>query len=328
LASGANNFDLTEDVFHWHTDATSLPHQSLAWDYNYPNADEQESGSGPVRYQTHDASFTHMYNFGKSYASSLTSSLSGDVETGSLPYQRYRLDENLQLQHNPNFQTHYDYSLQQDTSQGITQTENSLEAGFIHHLYRSLITSADIGGSLDDATGTGEIEQAFGHLDFSYHKIIPYGTWLSNLDFGWQWQQSPGSTQAIPVINQPIAFTSFQPFPVPSTDVDPKSIVLRGLNGVPYLSGRDFVVQRIGRVIQIERIIGGLIPLGGSVLLNYDLLPQPGNTTNTGSTGVGGRYDIDKGFLSGFSPYAHYNIQRQYIAHHRCQFHADPRFLR
>jgi hypothetical protein len=49
------------------------------------------------------------------------------------------------------------------------------------------------------------------------------------------------------------------------------------------------------------------------VLLDYNLLPQAANTTNTGSAGVGGRYEFQKGFLTGLAPYARLGIQRQQI---------------
>jgi hypothetical protein len=313
LTGGDNNFTLSQDVFHWHTDAVELPHQSLAWDYNFRNTDEQESGGGPIHYQTHDADLTHGYYFGAAGASSLTSTLSADVQTGDLAYQRYHYDENLQLQHTPNLQSHYDYSLEQDRSSGVTQTINTIDVGLVHHLFRSLVSSADAGGSLVDATGNGQTPQVYGRTNFSYTKLIPDGTLLANLNFGWQWEQSPAGTQPIPVINQALTFNNSQPLALTQTNIDPNSIQVLGTNGVPFVNGRDFAVNTVGHLIQIERVIGGLIPAGGSVLLDYDLFPQAAHTTNTGNAGFGLRDDIDDGLLKGFSPYARYDLQRQTV---------------
>lgn len=174
LVNGANNFHLNQDVFHWHTDAVALPHQSLAVDYSFRNTAEKEGGSANTNYQTHDASLTHVWSFGHDYASSLTSAALINVETGQLvPYQRYRLDESLQLQHTRDFATHYDYTVEDEESQGITQVINSLDAGFDHRLFKSLVTRGDIGGSLDDETSAGATQTAFARLDTSYHKLVP-----------------------------------------------------------------------------------------------------------------------------------------------------------
>jgi hypothetical protein len=83
--------------------------------------------------------------------------------------------------------------------------------------------------------------------------------------------------------------------------------------GVPYLLGKDFTVQRAGNLVEIQRLVGGLIPLDGSVLLDYTLLPQPANTTNTGDLGAGLRYEFQKGLLNGFAPYVRYSLQSQTI---------------
>ena len=66
-------------------------------------------------------------------------------------------------------------------------------------------------------------------------------------------------------------------------------------------------------MIRIQRIVTGLIPNDGAVLLDYNLVPQPGHTTNTADFGINCRYEIDKGLLNGLSPYVRYGLQRQTI---------------
>jgi hypothetical protein len=83
--------------------------------------------------------------------------------------------------------------------------------------------------------------------------------------------------------------------------------------GVPYVEGRDFTVDHMGNLTQIERVVGGLIPPDGAVKLDYDLLPQPANTITTSSLGVGSRYQIEEGPLTGLSPYIRYGLQTQSI---------------
>jgi hypothetical protein len=309
---GETNYSSNEDVFHWHTEVINLPHQTLTWDYSYHNTLSQESESPSIRDENHSASLNHALYFGTQQQSSLSSSLSADVQTGELAYDDLRLDEALRLWHSKDFQTHFEYSLDRSEMSGVTQTSNSLDAGLVHQLFGSLTTTADVGGSLLNASGT-QVEQLFGTLDFGYRKTVPDGLLLFNLNGGWQWQYAPRGTATTSVINQAETFTDTQPIILTQPNIDPNSIVVVSPAGVPYLKGSDFTVNTVGSLIQIQRVIGGLIPPDGGVMLDYKVLAQPASTINTGTYGIGGRYDIDKGFLTGLSPYARYSVQDQSI---------------
>jgi len=310
---GVTNYQLTEDVVHWHTDVIDLKNQTLAWDYTYQNTSEQEADSPAIRYENHNASLNDAIYFGTQNASSLSSSASVSDQIGNLAYSQIRLDENLRVQHSSDFQTHYDYTLDQSNISGINQLDNELDVGFVHHLFQSLTTTGDVGGSLLNETGGYEVEQIYGKLDFNYRKTVPYGLLMSNLDFGWQWLYSPEGTAETPIINQAETFNNTQPIVLTQPNIDPASIVVLSSSGVPYLRGTDFNVTSIGNLVQIQRIVSGLIPADGSVLLDYDLLPQPANTTNTGNFGIGSRYEIEKGPFKGLAPYVRYGVQSQTI---------------
>jgi hypothetical protein len=313
VSTNANNFSLAQDVFHWHTDAVELPHQSLVWDYNFTGINEQESNAPPIQNQSHTANLSHTLSFGPAYANTLSSSVSLNDQFGDLGFQHYRWDENLQLQHSHNFSTHYDYSLDTSISSGVTQTINSVDAGFVHHLFNSLTTTGDVGASLLNATSTGDTPQVFGHIAEDYQKLVPYGTFLSTVSAGWIWQEQPTGTQPTPVINQPYVFNDGIPITLPQPNVIPSSVVVLSPAGIPYLEGKDYTVAQVGNLTQINRVIGGLIPPDGAVLVNYNLAPLPANTTNTGNFSIGFRYDISKGLLAGLSPYFRYGLQRQTI---------------
>ena len=312
-AAGSTNFELTQDVVHWHTDVAELNHQTLAWDYSYQNTTEQEDDSSSIHYENHNASLNDVLYFGPQYASSLSSSATLTEQSGNLAFDQFRLDENLRLQHSSTFQTHYDYTLDQTNISGIEQLSNQLDVGFVHHLFESLTTTGDVGGSLLDQTGGSEVQQIYGRLDEDYRKTVPHGLLLANLDLGWQWQYSPQGTTTTPVINQPQTFNNTQPIILTQPNIDPSSIVVLSTSGVPYLRGTDYTVNTVGNLIQIQRILGGLIPPDGSVLLNYNLLPQAANTTNTGNLASGVRYEIQKGPFKGLAPYFRYGIQTQTI---------------
>jgi hypothetical protein len=307
------SYKSSQDVFHWHTDVVNLPHQTLTWDYNYQNTEEQEDDSPAVRFANTNADLNHAWYFGPQDTSSLTSTAAYQDQTGDLSYSEFRLDEELKLQHTKNFQTHYSYSLDQSTADGDSQTTNAVDVGFIHQLFQSLTTSADFGASLLNESGGNQVEDLNGSVDVNYRKEIPYGLLLADFNVGWQWQYAPTGTSQTTVLNQTETFNDAQPIVLTQPNIDPNSIVLLSSSGVPYLKGSDFTVNTLGSLVQIQRVLGGLILPDSSVLLDYKLLPQPANTTNTGDYGIGARYEIDKGFLIGLTPYARYSVQTQSI---------------
>src|SRR5208337_3390564 len=215
---------------------------------------EQEQDSPAIHYENHNASLNDVFYFGAQNASSLSSSASLTDQIGDLAFSQFRLDENLRVQHSSDFQTHYDYTLNQSDISGINQINNQLDVGFVHHLFQSLLTTGDVGGSLLNETGGSEVEQLFGKLNFDYRKTVPYGRLLANLNLGWQWQYSPQGTSQTPVINEAETFNNSQPIVLTQPNIDPSSIVVLSSAGVPYLKGTDFSVNTVGNLIQIQRI--------------------------------------------------------------------------
>ncbi|MGA2231568.1 MAG: hypothetical protein ABSH22_11770, partial [Tepidisphaeraceae bacterium] len=222
-AGGVLNYELSQDVAHWHTDVINLPHQSLVWDFNYQNTTEKEQDSPSIHYEDYDASLTHVLNFGPTGANSLTSAASLSDQVGDLGYDELDLDENLLLQHTPNFQTHYDYTFDSTNLDGVDQTDNKLDIGFVHHLFESLTTTADAGASLFDETGGGDVQQYFGDVNFGYRKEIPEGLLLGNLSLGYQWQKTDEVDEVTHFINQVETFNISQPLALIQTNIDPKS---------------------------------------------------------------------------------------------------------
>lgn len=115
------------------------------------------------------------------------------------------------------------------------------------------------------------------------------------------------------MLNQQSVFPVTQIISFAESNVNPNTVRVLSPAGVPYLKGADYTVQTIGHMIQIQRVVGGLIPANGNVLIDYNLLPTPGHVTDTANYGAGIRYEIEKGWLKGLSPYARYGAQDQSI---------------
>jgi len=309
---GASNYELTQDTVHWHTDFISIPDHTIALDYTYQNTREQDQESPPIYYQDNNATLSDVYVFGPGNKDSLSSLFSFAQEQGNRDYQDIRLDENLRLPESKTFETHYQYSFDQTAVDNATQTTNHLQAGFMHRLFESLVTSGSIGGSLLDLSGS-QVEQLDGTLGFAYRKKAWLGELFANLDLGWHWQYAAEGTNVEHIINQAQTFTDSQPVVLTTSNINANSIRVFNASGVPYTMGKDYTVNRVGNLIQIQRVLGGLIAADSSALLDYDLNPQPASTINTSTLGAGTRYTFERGPLDSLSPYIRYSAQSQQI---------------
>src|SRR4030095_13266905 len=75
----------------------------------------------------------------------------------------------------------------------------------------------------------------------------------------------------------------------------------------------DYTVTQFSDRVEIDRIVGGAIAPAQAVLLNYQLAPLPGATTDSKSFAVGARYDFDKGPLKGLTLFTNYARANQNI---------------
>ncbi|HUB25982.1 MAG TPA: hypothetical protein VL992_11180 [Tepidisphaeraceae bacterium] len=308
---GITEYLLHQDSATWHTNFVTLPNQSLTFDYDYQNTDTQEQESPDEKYQINDLNLNHVANLGPSLADSLASSVSETDQTGFLGYEEEHVDETLRIQNTEALQTHLQYTLDNTRTNGIQQTSNRLDGGFVHHLYESLVTSGDVGGQVFDEEDAN-IGDAFGHLNFAYHKTVPFGLLLSNLNLGYEYQHQSNGNDETAVLNQPETFTDDTPVILNQQNVDIHSIKVFS-SGVLYREGSDYQVARLGNLVEIQPLPGGRIPFGGSTLVDYDLLPQPSDTVNTEDLAAGLRYQVSEGLLSGLAPYIRYGLQQQSI---------------
>src|SRR5206468_2172449 len=92
------------------------------------------------------------------------------------------------------------------------------------------------------------------------------------------------------------------------------SIVVRDATGlIVFVENLDYLVRVFPDRVEITRVVGGRIVNGQTVLISYDLLPQPENTVTNNTFHASARYDFEKGPLKGAGLYARYFLLDQSI---------------
>ncbi|WP_428938343.1 hypothetical protein [Fontivita pretiosa] len=312
--SGIGDFDLTQNTFIWHSEARPTVNQFWTWDYTFNQVQETTRGIGSHEFVNHDATLSHSMEFGRNDRSSLNSSVNYFDQSGDFVIRRLHWAELLRLEHSDSFTTRYQYTLDQQSFQDTEELTHRGTAGFIHRLYRSLVTTGEVGIQQTDRNSGGDSFQTFANIDFDYRKKVPLGVFTAALGYGWNEQRNDPQTQQTFVIDDPRTFNDPQPIIIPRSGVIPGSLVITDSTGlIIYQEGLDYTVRAFPDRLEIDRVIGGRITNGQTILLDYQLQPLGGNTTTTNGFYIGGRYTIEQGALQGVSVYARYSEQDQTI---------------
>jgi hypothetical protein len=307
-------FDLSQNSFIWHSEYRPTQRQVWNWDYTFNQIHETTTGLPSNDFITNSAALSHSIDFGYKDRSHLSSLLSYFNQSGDFPYDQLQWDERLLLAHSDTFETNYQYTFLDQTVNDIDQTTNRGQVGFTHRLYKSLITSGWVGIENINRSDGSDSLTTFAHVDWDYHKSVPLGSLAAFFAVNWSRADNSQQIQPIQVVNESHTFND--PFPIVLTrqGIDPTSIRVTDTRDITvYTPGADYVVTDFGTRVEIERVIGGRINNGQTVLLDYVIEPQGENVTTTCSFSVGGRYDIERGPLKGFSLYSRFTDQHQSI---------------
>ena len=311
---GSDDFTLRQDIFQWHSEAHPTENQALAWDYTY-NQSEQTSANGTASSSDGQSAFLgHSILFGPAHRHSLDSTLTWTDTTGVLSLERTTWTERLRLRHTETFETDYDYRLEQQDTEGVSQTLQRATAGFRHRLYNSLVTTGRAGWQNVELSDNSTSEDWFASLNFNYQKRVPYGKLIADMGASYDQQSNSLRSGPLPVVNQSLSLIDFQPFTLAQQNVVPASVVIRdATSGRIFTPGIDYFVTPLPGGLQLTRTPGGAIVDGQPLLLNYNLGAAPPSELTTTGFGLGLRYQIQQGLLQGLGPYVRYHQVDQTI---------------
>jgi hypothetical protein len=304
---------ITQDTFSWQGRIKPFNGHRMWWDYTFSSVEESGQLIVPNSFDRHDAFFNHTYDFGPDSRNSIRSSLRIYKETGKFPIERIRLNETLLLEHSADFETKYIYLFDEQKRRTTDQTLNRGVASFRHDLFESLTTTGEIGASqLQISDGNFESTQYFANLAFQYRKTVPLGVLDATADINYNTTDDSERGASIFITDESHTFGVSGLIILNRRNIIPGSIVITNTAGIIiYIEGSDYTLLPLGESIEIRRVLGGNIIAGQTVLITYEIGPEPESTTDTAGIGMTIRYTFDEGPLKGVSPYLRYRDQSQ-----------------
>lgn len=305
-----DDLSYTQDRVSWFSNYRPTANQTLDWNYNF--ASIRERGYTDTDYTTHEARLDHDVRFGDDNRSSLRSSGSWTQYSRDDDVSRGRWTESLSLQHSDTLLSRHEISAEQTDVGDRRRTLYRARSGFTHYLYKSLTTTGNVGTQYNDLGDGGSSREDYANLTWNYRKYVPYGTLSSDLGLNWAQQTAEVSADQL-TFGDVRTFPTAQPIVIIGPDINPDTIVVRDPSGLLYRRGIDYTTRAFEDRVEIDRIIGGGITDGQTVVLDYTRPGEGENTSQTHGWFAGVRYDISQGALAGLGVYARYARQDQTV---------------
>ena len=288
------SLDDTTVSFNANNDRSKIGHTDVSYRYYDFRQTQQDSPTVSGTSQTANLFDSEVFGRGE-WIHVNTTALYNETDETEFSTRGLLLTDNLALQHEPNLSSNYIYTFQKQDS-GTTDTDSHQASAMVHHqLYQSLSSTLGVHGSTQHTTSSGSTYDStiYGvSLDENYTKrLSTWGQLNFSQSFRLDQEQQESSGQLIYIVNEPHTLTDGV-----ITFLDQLYVVSVGLvtspDGVPYTAGQDYTTTPQGARTQISRVVGGRIPNGGAVLVNYSVTPPPTGDFTTLSTGTQVRLEL------------------------------------
>lgn len=216
-----------------------------------------------------------LNNFVFNRISNFNSRISHTNQTGNQPLNRLLISENVFSVLPSNFRIGANYNYNQLEQDQIYSKQHEADLRFDHNLFESL--NSFILYRYTNISQTFYHEEINrGDLGFNYRKKIPTGILRLNYGFSLNNEKRRSNIGYKNIIDESQTFVQGTNLVLDNPFVDLSSIIVKDVNRlIIYQENFDYLVTRKGSFVEIQRIPGGQISAGATVLISYKAEQQP-----------------------------------------------------
>lgn len=249
------------------------PKNSVSLSYRFESQMERPF---ELDYDIHELTLGHVLLFGDFSQHRLDSELNLLNQKGTFDIDRFRWRETMRLQHAEDLRSWYVFELldrEQGNLAGVTPIEERsyLVTGTLEHqLYDSLISQ--VYGFVHDQNFMDDLEirRWGGQGSLDYRKENPWGRLLSSYRARFVRDDRTGGNQQVDVLDERGTFRDPEPVTLANSNVITGTILITAEDRVTtYQPSRDYRVRQVGDRVELERVPGGRIADGQTVLIDY-----------------------------------------------------------
>ena len=237
--------------------------------YSMRNASYQYTNNAKFQNKLQELNFNGNIYFDKYRESSFMSNIWLAKQTGSQPFDRLNIVESLNLKLPLNFKLGGDYRYIENRYEYIKNNLQNINARLQHRLYKSLFSSIFFKTDKIKNTNYDEKRNNFG-FSVRYTKKIPGG--ILNLNYVGQRRKTERTNQTLllKIFEEEHELKDGQIVLLEYPFVIEETIVVKDETGVIiYQKDVDYLVIERDSFIEIQRLPGGRIPNGATILVDY-----------------------------------------------------------
>ncbi len=309
---GLSDYEIDQNSFALRSNVRVAERNSLEVDYALDDVTERDHGLDAINYLRHNLQLTDVQNFGDQRPHELRSYLRYFDQDGRSAQRILRWDEQLLLSHSDRLETRYSTTLERQTRGGADVDLAQASASITHHLFESLTSYASVGARRISDSDEFRSNEWFADGRLEYTKMVPKGRLDASLGASMNLLNTSERGSTLGVLDERATVGDLTPITLRRRHIVGGSVVVTAAGGFPtYQEGIDYTVEYFPDRVEIRRIVGGGMAPGATVLVDYDLGPEPERTIDTYGASGALRYTFTEGRLRGLSPYVRYRLQQQ-----------------
>ena len=243
--------------------------------YNYDDYDRKYFSSSRIESQISSLSLISNVKFDSNYANTWNSNIYYSTNNGDIEYDRFLVNENLNLDLQSNFSYSGNYSYFNFGQKEISTNQHTVLNRIEHQLYQSLRTNIFYEYINSNQTFTEEIINT-GGFGISYTKTIPTGLVTISYDFRKRNMNNNNLSPTATIFNEEHSLNDDRIILLNNPYIDINTIRVKDETGtIFYQEFLDYVIIQRAEFVEIQRIPGGLISEGSKIYADYLAKGQP-----------------------------------------------------
>ena len=216
---------------------------------------------------------------------------------GSQPLNRFMLTENLYSDLPANFRAGIRYQYYKIVQDIFNSNQNDIEVRAEHTLFESLRSHTFYNYVDISQTFYNERMDRAG-IGFNYQKKIPTGILRLNYDYTFNKVDRSNSLGFINIVDEEKILADGSLVLLNNPFVDLNSVVVKDFSGtIIYQENFDYLLIERGSYIEVQRMIGGQISNGSTVLISYRSEQRPSVVFNSNINTYGASVTVLNNFL-------------------------------
>lgn len=268
--------------------------------YTFDDYERQYYSASKVSSKISSLHLNSTVRFDSTQMNVLNSNIYYSTNSGNFDYNRFQVNENINLQLQSNFFYSGNYQFFNFDQRESKTTQHTLRNRIEHQLYESLRTQIFYEYVNSNQTFSEELIGT-GGIGISYNKKIPTGNLSLSYEFRKRNLSNNSLTPSITILNEEHSLSDDEIILLQNPYIEILSLLVKDVTGtIIYQENFDYIIVERNNFIEIQRLPGGLIGNGSTIYVDYIANGQPSYEYGVNSNNFTSRISLFDNFFEAY----------------------------